>query len=255
MVKKEKIQNMLAATLKRSTVGDQLYTYHEFASKLQEQLENRDIFPGINALGVKCFCRDDNQDGLGYLLAQIGKSGGWFDMNAFGAYPVGRSIESFGPPSHHIPDKAGPSWIVLVHATHVGCSPDYTFGFTDRYGMQKPGSSCGLLATIINRHMERKAYGSTVELKDFEMREAEKILAQYLDEIIATEYPMVSIADKLLDLGCELFDLLLSYHKGRVIYLGGINIDITPENPEKNLFLPRFVSVYENSKKTEIDFN
>ena len=80
-----------------------------FCPILKKHFDNEGISLGENALGIKCFCRDDNQDQLGYLLMSTSRSSGWFDLNAFGAYPAGRSIESLGPPSHHIPELQGQS--------------------------------------------------------------------------------------------------------------------------------------------------
>lgn len=65
---------------------------------------------------------DDDQDQLGFLLMNTFSANckGWFDLNAFGAYPAGRSIENFGPPSHHIPQLRKTPWTVVFHATHAG---------------------------------------------------------------------------------------------------------------------------------------
>lgn len=231
-----------------------LYPYRDFISILKQQLDKYDISLGENALGTKCFCRDDNQDQIGYLLAGIGRSSGWFDLNSFGAFPAGRSFESFGPPSHHIPDRKEIPWIILVHATHVGCDSNYILGLTDRYGMSEQSPSCGLLAKIISRHRERIERGSVEDLRDFEMDQAERALKPFLDTIIAAEYPMASIADRLLGLGSEVFDRLLRNNMHRVFYLGGINVDYDPEHPEKNFFVPKMSCIFENSQKTDIVF-
>ncbi|MDH3327949.1 MAG: response regulator [Desulfobulbaceae bacterium] len=247
----QKINGAFAGTSK-SNKG-MLYSYGDFTTILQHHFDLHDISLGENALGVKCFCRDDNQDQIGYLLAGIGRSSGWFDLNSFGAYPAGRSFESLGPPSHHIPNMKELPWIILVHATHVGCDSNYTLGLTDRYGMREQSPSCGLLANIISRHKQNKKK-SVAELQDFEMNQAEKVLKPYLDEIVATDYPMASIADKLLDLGFEIFDGLLRDNVERALYIGGINVDYAPENPEKNFFVPKIAYIYENSKKTGVNF-
>lgn len=248
----QKINGVFAKTAKISK--GTLFSYGDFTETLKHHLDHHDISLGENALGIKCFCRDDNQDQIGYLLAGIGRSSGWFDLNSFGAYPAGRSFESLGPPSHHIPDMKERPWIILVHATHVGCDSNYTLGLTDRYGMRQQSASCGLLANIISRHHKSKEGQSIGELQDFEMNQAERVLKPYLEEIVATDYPMASIADKLLDLGFEVFDGLLSNNMERALYIGGINVDYAPENPEQNFFVPKIAYFYENSKKTEVDF-
>ncbi|MFA5719232.1 MAG: response regulator [Desulfobulbaceae bacterium] len=238
------------AETRRST----LFSYGDFAAILKNHLDGFGISLGENALGIKCFCRDDNQDQIGYLLAGIGKSSGWFDLNAFGAYPAGRAVESLGPPSHHIPNRKNVPWIVLVHATHVGCDSNYTLGLTDRYGMREQSPSCGLLALILARHKQRMNGQTVGALGDFEMGEAEKVLRPYLDDIAAAEYPMAAIADRLLDLGCEVFDRLLAGNVERALYIGGINVDYAPEVPEKNFFVPKTARIYENANKTEFNF-
>ncbi|MFH1216894.1 MAG: response regulator [Pseudomonadota bacterium] len=237
----------------RSNEGS-LYSYKDFAAILKQHLDRLHIGLGENALGVKCFCRDDNQDQIGNLLAGIGRSSGWFDLNSFGAYPAGRGFESMGPPAHHIPDMMGSPWIVLVHATHVGCDSHYTLGVTDRYGMAEASSSCGLLAGIIARHRKRRDNQPVAELQDFEMNQAEKVLQPFMDDIIAAEHPMAAIADRLLDLGYGVFDNLLKDNVERAFYIGGINVDYDPQHPGKNLFIPKVACVYENSQRTEIDF-
>jgi len=231
-----------------------LFSYADFIAILKNHLDGFGISLGENALGIKCFCRDDNQDQIGYLLAGLGRSSGWFDLNTFGAYPAGRSVESLGPPSHHIPNRKEQPWIVLVHATHVGCDSNYTLGLTDRYGMQEQSPSCGLLASILSRHKRRRDGQAVPELQDFEMNQTEKVLEPYLDEIAATEHPMATIADRLIDLGYGIFDGLLKQHMERAFYIGGINVDYAPEVPEKNFFVPKIAYIYENAKKTEINF-
>jgi|GEM_PF-366556 len=231
-----------------------LFSYGDFTAILKNHLDGFGISLGENALGIKCFCRDDNQDQIGYLLAGIGKSSGWFDLNSFGAYPAGRSVESLGPPSHHIPNKKEVPWIILVHATHVGCDSNYTLGLTDRYGMREQSPSCGLLAHVLARHRKRLDGQSVGELQDFEMNQAERVLQPYLDDIAAAEYPMAAIADRVLSLGYDLFDPLLQAQVERALYIGGINVDYAPEVPEKNFFVPKIACVYENGKKTEFNF-
>jgi CheY-like chemotaxis protein len=229
-----------------------LYSYGAFVPILQKHLDHEGISFRENALGIKCFCRDDNQDQLGYILMSTGRSSGWFDLNAFGAYPAGRSIESFGPPSHHIPKMRNNPWTVVFHATHVGCDSQYTLGMTDRYGMRKPSSSCGLLATILNRHNERRAGKELLSFKDFEMMETEKALMPYLVDISDAPYPMATAAEKLFELGSNIFDSLLLENGGRSFYIGGINVDYDAEHPEKNLFIPKNIIIYEDGKKRKL---
>lgn len=247
-----KINGVFSETVR--TNKGALFSYGDFTAILKHHLDLYDISLGENALGIKCFCRDDNQDHIGFLLACIGRSSGWFDLNSFGAYPAGRSFESLGPPSHHIPDRKEKPWIVLVHATHVGCDSNYTLGLTDRYGMREQSASCGLLANILARYKKSREGKTVSDLQDFEMYQAEKVLTPYLEEIAAAEYPMATIADKLLDLGFEVFDGLLMKHVERALYIGGINVDYAPENPEKNFFVPKIAYIYENSQKTEVNF-
>lgn len=238
------------AEKKRST----LFSYGDFIAILKNHLDGFAISLGENALGIKCFCRDDNQDQIGYLLAGIGRSSGWFDLNSFGAYPAGRSIESLGPPSHHIPNRKEVPWIVLVHATHVGCDSNYTLGLTDRYGMRQQSPSCGLLALILARHKKRGDGQSVPELRDFEMNRTEQALIPYLDDIAAEEFPMAAIADRVLLLGYDIFDPLLQEQVERALYIGGINVDYAPEVPERNFFVPKIACMYENGKKTAFNF-
>ena len=245
---KEKIQAAFAAQDTQSS----LYTYGEFVPILKKHLDNEGISLGENGLGIKCFCRDDNQDQLGYLLMGTGKSSGWFDLNAFGAYPAGRSIESFGPPSHHIPDLQNNPWAVIFHATHVGCDSQYTLGMTDRYGMRQPSSSCGLLAAILKRHDERSDGKEPSPFKDFEMAETERVLMPYLDDISNTPFPMAAAADKLFELGYDIFDSFFRENGGRHFYIGGINVDYDAENPKNNLFVPQKTCIYENAAKREL---
>jgi len=230
-----------------------LFSYGDFIAVLKNHLDGFGISLGENALGIKCFCRDDNQDQIGYLLAGIDKSSGWFDLNSFGAYPAGRSVESLGPPSHHIPNRKEKPWIVLVHATHVGCDSNYTLGLTDRYGMREQSPSCGLLSGILSRHKRRREGEIVPELQDFEMNRTEKVLEPYLDEIAAAEHPMAAIADRVFDLGHDIFDNLLKDYD-RVFYIGGINVDYIAEVPEKNFFVPKIACTYKFGKKTEIKF-
>lgn len=229
-----------------------LYSYGDFVTILKRHLDNEGISLGENALGIKCFCRDDNQDQLGALLMSAGNSAGWFDMNAFGAYPAGRSLESFSPPSHHIPELRNNLWTVVFHATHVGCDSKYTLGMTDRYGMRKPSSSCGLLAAILKRHNDRLKGKDPAALQDFEMNETEKALMPYLDAIQATPYPMAAAAEKLLEVGGEIFDSLLSKSGARFFYIGGINVDYDAQYPENNFFVPKSTVIYDGGEKREL---
>jgi len=244
----ERIRAAFAAKKSR----DPFYFYGAFVAVLRKHLDHEGISLGENALGIKCFCRDDNQDQLGYLLMGNGRGAGWFDLNAFGAYPAGRGLESFGPPSHHIPELQENPWTVIFHATHVGCDSQYTLGITDRYGMRQPSSSCGLIAAILSRHCERRKGREPSAFKDFEMAEAEKALMPYLDEIITTPYPMATAAEKLFELGAEIFDALLKENGGRHFYIGGINVDFDAEHPENNLFVPKTVCVYKDAQKREV---
>jgi CheY-like chemotaxis protein len=230
-----------------------LYTYGAFVPVLKKHFDHEGIRLGENALGIKCFCRDDNQDQLGYLLMSTGRNSGWFDLNAFGAYPSGRSVESLGPPSHHIPERQNNPWTVVFHATHVGCDSTYTLGMTDRYGMRQPSSSCGLLATILKRHGDRRKGKELSTFQDFEMAETEKVLLPHLDDIINTQYPMASAAEKLFELGTDIFDSLLMENGGRYFYIGGINVDYDAEHPEKNLFVPKTLCIYEDAAKRELE--
>ena len=246
----EKIRTAFEAKNRRSA----LYTYGGFVPVLKKHFNNEGISLGENALGIKCFCRDDNQDQLGYLLMSTGRNSGWFDLNAFGAYPSGRSTESLGPPSHHIPQLQSNPWTVVFHATHVGCDSKYTLGMTDRYGMRQPSSSCGLLAVILNRHAERCNSKHLPAFNDFEMAEAEKALMDHLDDIISTPYPMAAAAEKLFELGSVIFDALLMENGGRYFYIGGINVDYDAERPENNFFVPKTLCIYENASKRELEF-
>ena len=229
-----------------------LYRYSDLISLLNSMLQKEDISLGENALGIKCFCRDDNQDLIGALLTGLGSSSGWFDLNAFGAYPAGRSIESLGPPSHHIPELRTDPWAVVVHATHVGCDSQFTIGKADRYGMRNPGSSCGLLAGILARHKERKAGNNVGDLKDFEMYETEKALLPYLDEIEAHPYPMAAAAEKTFEIGATLFDSLIEKSDMKVCYIGGVNIDNDAAAPGNNLFVLKEARIYDGKEKKEL---
>lgn len=245
----EKIRSAFAVKKNR----DFLYSYGEFVPILKKHLDNEGIRLGENALGIKCFCRDDNQDQLGFLLMGCGRSCGWFDLNAFGAYPAGRGIESLGPPSHHVPELRGNPWTVVFHATHVGCDSQYTLGLTDRYGMRQPSSSCGLVAAILKRHGERGNGRKPPDFKDFEMRETERALAPYLDEIAAGAHPMAVAAEKLLGLGADIFDSLLLESGSRSFYIGGINVDYDSNKPENNLFVPKTIRIYAEAGKRELE--
>jgi CheY-like chemotaxis protein len=247
----ERINTLFTRTVRRKK--ETMFTYNDFAAILKHHLDRYDISLGENALGIKCFCRDDNQDRISYLLTGIGKSSGWFDLNSFGAYPAGRSLESLGPPSHHIPDVKEKPWLVLVHATHVGCDANLTLGLAERYGMRQESASCGLLAGILARHRKRTEGEVIADFRDYEMQQAEISLSPYLDEIAATDYPMATIADRLLELGHDVFDGLLREHAERALYVGGINVDCTPETPERNFFVPKIACVYDRTEKTEFD--
>jgi two-component system response regulator (stage 0 sporulation protein F) len=244
-------EKIRAAFTTRNSQGT-LYSYGVFVPLLKRHFTNEGISLGENGLGIKCFCRDDNQDQLGYLLMCSNRSSGWFDLNAFGAYPAGRSIESLGPPSHHIPQLQDNPWTVLFHATHVGCDSKYTLGMTDRYGMQQPSSSCGLLSAILNRHDDRRKGKIIPVFKDFEMAETERVLMPYLDGIAKAPYPMAAAAERLFELGANIFDSMLKENGGRYFYIGGINVDYDAENPENNLFVPKILCIYENAEKREL---
>jgi CheY-like chemotaxis protein len=231
-----------------------LYTYGAFVPALKKHFDHEGISLGENALGIKCFCRDDNQDQLGYLLMSTGRNSGWFDLNAFGAYPSGRSVESLGPPSHHIPELQNNPWTVVFHATHVGCDSTYTLGMTERYGKRQASSSCGLIAAILKRHGDRRIGMELSPYKDFEMAETERALLPYLDDIINTPYPMAAAAEKLFELGAEIFNSLFMENGGRYFYIGGINVDYDAEHPEKNLFVPKTLCIYEDAAKRELEF-
>jgi CheY-like chemotaxis protein len=247
----EKIRAAFAAKNSQGT----LYTYGGFVPLLKKHFNHEGISLGENALGIKCFCRDDNQDQLGYLLMSTGRNSGWFDLNAFGAYPAGRSVESLGPPSHHIPELQNDPWTVVFHATHVGCDSTYTLGMTDRYGMLQPSSSCGLLAAILNRHGDRRQGKEPPAFKDFEMAETERALLVHLDDILNSPHPMASAAEKLFDLGAGIFDALLRENGGRYFYIGGINVDYDAERPENNFFVPKTICIYEDAVKRELELH
>ena len=244
----------IRAAFDRKNSQNPIYSYGAFVPVLQKHLGNEGINLGENALGIKCFCRDDNQDQLGYLLMSIGRSTGWFDLNAFGAYPAGRSIESFGPPSHHVPELRNNPWTVVFHATHVGCDSNYTLGMTDRHGMRQPSSSCGLIAALLKRHNDRRQGKVPPDLKDFEMMETERALLPHLNEIINTPYPMATAAERLFALGSDIFDSLLRENGGRYFYIGGINVDYDAKYPENNLFVPKTICIYEDARKREVGF-
>ena len=232
---------------------ESLYPYSRFVPILKNHLANAGISLGKNALGIKCFCRDDNQDQLGYLLmSSTGRSRGWFDLNAFGAFPAGRSTESLGPPSHHIPQVENNPWTVIFHATHVGCDSQYTLGMTDRFGMREPSSSCGLVGAILSRHEMRRQGGQPAPFRDFEMLETERALMPYLEEIFITPHPMATAAEKLFELGAAIFDKLLRTNGGRSLYIGGINVDFDAEQPENNFFIPKTLRIYEDARSREL---
>jgi two-component system response regulator (stage 0 sporulation protein F) len=247
----DKIRTAFAAKKKQGSP----YAYGDFVLVLKKHLANEGISLGENGLGIKCFCRDDNQDQLGFLLMSAGRSTGWFDLNAFGAYPAGRSIESFGPPSHHIPELRNNPWTVVFHATHVGCDSQYTLGMTDRYGMRQPSSSCGLVAAVLKRHNDRRRGKEPAPFKDFEMRETEQALLPFLDEILTTPHPMAAAAEKLFELGAKIFDTLLRENGARSFYIGGINVDYDADNPENNLFVPKTICIYEDAEKRELELH
>lgn len=238
----EKIHTAFAERKSRGT----LFSYGRFVPFLQKHLEKEGISLGENGLGLKCFCRDDNQDQLGYLLMRTGRGSGWFDLNAFGAYPAGRSLESFGPISHHIPELRNTPWTVVFHATHVGCDSQYTLGMSDRYGMRRPSTSCGLVASILDRHDDRLKGCEVPDFKDFEMAETEKALKPYLTEIKKATHPMAAGAEKLFELGSKIFDTLLRSNGQRSFYIGGINVDFDAEHPENNLFVPKKICTYKD---------
>lgn len=231
-----------------------LYSYGDFIPAFQKLLAGEGLNFNQNALGIKCFCRDDNQDQIGYLLMQTGMGAGWFDLNSFGAYPAGRSIESLGPPSHHVPDKKDNPWLVILHATHVGCDAEYTLGLTERFGIKEPSPSCGLLAKILARHKERTSGADPGPLRDFEMRETEDALLPYLDEMAQSRFPMAATAEKTLELGFAVFDRLIAETGGRAIYVGGLNVDYDPVHPNNNFFVPKYLYAYDNQKKWALHF-
>lgn len=233
---------------------DNFFSYADLAHFLKKLLSAEDISLGENGLGIKCFCRDDNQDQLAYLLMNTCGCNGWFDLNSFGAYPAGRSIESFGPPSHHIPERKENPWTVVFHATHVGCDSSYTLGMTERFGMRQSSTSCGLLAAILNRHEDRKKGLKIPSFKDFEMREAEIALLPHLAEISAKPSPMAAAAETLFDIGQSVFDSLLKFYNGRSLYIGGINVDFDAAHPENNFFVPKKISIFESGENKELTF-
>jgi len=248
-----KLTERIRAAFAEKNRQELLYSYHQFIPLLKNHLDNTGIILGKNALGIKCFCRDDNQDQLGYLLmSSTGRSKGWFDLNSFGAYPAGRSHESFGPASHHIPQLGNSPWTVIYHATHVGCDSQYTFGMTERYGMWEPSSSCGLLAEILSRHEDRQKGFKPPFFLDYEMRETETALIPYLGEIADRPYPMAAAAEILFDLGRAVFDSLLKFYNCKSLYIGGINVDHDAEHPENNFFVPKTICVYEDGVKKEL---
>jgi len=242
----------IRAAFKAKNTQGSLYAYGTFVPLIKKLLRNEGITLGENGLGIKCFCRDDNQDQLGHLLMSTGRNSGWFDLNSFGAYPAGRSLESLAPPTHHIPELQNNPWIVVFHATHVGCDSKYTLGMTDRYGMHRPSSSCGLLAAILNRHTERRQGNEPADFEDFEMNATEKALLPYLDDITNAPYPMAAASEKLFDLGSDIFAALLLKNDGRTFYIGGINVDFDAQNPENNFFVPKSICIYEQAEKREL---
>jgi CheY-like chemotaxis protein len=248
----EKIKTVFAEKSSRGA----MFSYGRLVVLLQNHLDAATISLGENGLGIKCFCRDDNQDRLGYLLTNIGRSGGWFDLNTFGAYPAGRSLDSFGPPSHHIPELPDtPSWTVVFHATHVGCDSQYTLGMTDRYGMRRPSTSCGLVAAILNRHEDRLSGKKVPVFQDFEMAETEKALMPHLDEIKNSDHPMAAGAEKLYELGQKIFDVLLRTNGKKSLYIGGINVDCDAAYPQNNLFVPKKFTIYKDPVQLDLELN
>jgi len=248
-----KLAERIKAAFTEKKKQESLYSYSRFIPLLKNHLDNSGISLGKNALGIKCFCRDDNQDQLGYLLmSSTGRSKGWFDLNSFGAYPAGRSHESFKPVFHHIPQFGNCPWTVIYHATHVGCDSQYTLGRTERYGMRETSSSCGLLAEILSRHEDRQKGFKPLCFMDYEMRKTEIALMPYLDGIAERPYPMAAAAETLFDLGYAVFDSLLKFFNCKSLYIGGINVDYDAEHPENNFFVPKTICIYENGMKKDL---
>ncbi|MEJ2247275.1 MAG: hypothetical protein P8Y80_14540, partial [Acidobacteriota bacterium] len=233
--------------------GSPIFSYRDFIPVVTAHFTNEGIRLGENALGIKCFCRDDNQDQIGNLLTGIGRSSGWFDMNAFGAYPAGRSLESFEPPSHHIPQLQGSPWTVVFHATHVGCDSNYTLGMTERYNMRNPGASCGLLASILNRDSDRRKGKYVPFFKDYEMHETEISLMPYLDEIKKSAHPMAAAAEKVFDLGSGMFETILRENDIPSFYVGGINIDNDAVDAGNNYFILKTAYIFKERQKRKIE--
>ena len=84
------------------------------------------------------------------------------------------------------------------------------------------------------------------------MNEAEKVLLPYLDEISSNPYPMAAAAEKLLELGSEVFDSLLRQSGMKAVYIGGINLDYDAVHPENNFFVPKTAGIYEPGQKREM---
>jgi hypothetical protein len=232
-----------------------VFSYHDFIPLIAAHFSNYGICLGENALGIKCFCRDDNQDRIGDLLTGIGRSSGWFDMNAFGAYPAGRSLDSFAPPSHHIPQTKADPWMVVFHATHVGCDSNNTLGMADRYNVRNPSASCGLIASILNRHSDRRNGKYVPFFKDYEMHETETALMPYLDEIKKDAHPMASAAEKVFDLGARVFETILMESETQTFYIGGINVDTDTEDAGNNFFILKTVCIFKGRQKRVIEMD
>jgi len=114
---------------------------------------------------------------------------------------------------------------------------------TDRYGMRQLSSSCGLIAAILKRHNERRDGKKLSAFKDFEMAETESALMYYLDDITNTPNPMATAAEKLFDLGSNIFNSLLKENSGMYFYIGGINVYYDTEYPGNNLFVLKTISI------------
>ncbi len=249
----ETLVSKIKAAYRRRAISANAFRYTDFVPRLKALLEREGVFLGENALGVKNFCRDDNQDLIGFLLTNLGDRMGWFDLNSFGAYPAGRGIASFGPPIHHIPDYREDPCMVLFHATHVGCDANYVFGLAERFHKKEASPSCGLLDRILARHEAREKGEEPEPFEDFEMREAEKVISPYLYEIMESENPMAAGAEKLLELGSDFYDRLLRMVDVKIVYVGGINIDSDPEEPGNNFFVPRKVCVFDHGEKRDLE--
>jgi hypothetical protein len=60
----------------------------------------------------------------------------------------------------------------------------------------------------------------TPPFADFEMRVTEKTLLPHLEKIIKTPYPMPAVAEKLFDLGYDIFDSVFRDNGGIFLYRG-----------------------------------